>query len=142
MNTSFYGRLTRNPEFKNSNCTDYTVITVAVQMPIKDDEGKYKTVFVNVTAFGKQGVNVANFFHKGSRIVVDGIIRDINIGTSEHGLKYLNVYVTMTDFAMVDTRKESEGISQKNNSPAPNSYSPPPSASQENKSYAPSPWDF
>lgn len=112
MNTTFYGRLTRDPEVKTSQTgTTYTTITVATQLPIKDANGNgRKSLFIGVTAFGKQGEAVAQYFKKGSRIVVDGIVNDVAIGHGQNGGEYLNFYVNMSNFHIVDTKTETEAI--------------------------------
>ena len=76
MNTSFYGRLTRDPEIRTpqNGGNPYTTITVATQVRSKDKDGKNKSVFVDAVAFGKSGEILAQYFHKGSRIVVHGEI--------------------------------------------------------------------
>lgn len=57
MNTSFYGRLTRDPEIKTpqNGGNPYTRITVATQVRNKDKDGKNKSVFVDAVAFGRSG---------------------------------------------------------------------------------------
>lgn len=111
MNTSFYGRLTRDPETKTpqNGGNPYTRITVATQVRNKDKDGKNKSVFVDAVAFGRSGELLAQYFHKGSRIVVHGEINDISawIG-SRDGQAYASVNVNVTGFDFVDTKAENE----------------------------------
>ncbi|MBO6179420.1 MAG: single-stranded DNA-binding protein [Selenomonadaceae bacterium] len=111
MNTSFYGRLTKDPEVKTSQSgVLYTFFTVATQLPIKDPSGAgRKSLFISCTAFGKQGESVAQYFRKGNRIVVDGIVNDINISHGQNGGEYLNINVNLTNFHIVETKAENEG---------------------------------
>lgn len=132
FSTTFYGRLTRDPDAKyNDNGMPYSNFTVAVDLPVKNQKSNdYKTAFVGVTAFGKQAETIVKYFHKGSRIVVTGSFRDISIGQGNDGRSYLNTSVTLTDFAFVDTKNESG----KNSQPAQNqkssqNYSAPPNNS-------------
>jgi len=128
MNVSIFGRLTRDPEVKTSPTgVTYTNITVATQLPIKDPNGGgRKSLFVGVTAFGKQGEAVAQYFRKGSRIVVDGNINDVNIGQGQNGQSYLNFYVNMSNFHIVDTKTETEAQGAAHPAAAPG-YGAPPS---------------
>nr|DAO21597.1 MAG TPA: Single stranded DNA binding protein [Caudoviricetes sp.] len=109
MNTSFYGRLTRDPEIKTPQHggNPYTSITVATQVRSKDTNGKNKSVFVNATAFGKSGEILAQYFHKGSRIVVHGEVNDISawIGNQD-GQAHSSVNINITGFDFVDTKAE------------------------------------
>ena len=135
MNTSFYGRLTRDPEVKTSaNNTQYTYFTVATQMPVKNtgDNG-YKSLFISCTAFGKQGQSIAQYFRKGSRIVVDGTMNDINIGHGQNGGEYLNINVNVNNFNIVDTREESGAQSQAQPQQSP--QQPPQQPPQQGYTY-------
>lgn len=109
MNTSFYGRLTRDPETRTpqNGGNPYTTITVATQVRSKDKDGKNKSVFVDAVAFGKSGEILAQYFHKGSRIVVHGEINDISawIGNRD-GQAHASVSINVTGFDFVDTKAE------------------------------------
>jgi single-strand DNA-binding protein len=111
MNTSFYGRLVRDPEVRTSQSgVTYTTLTVATQLPIKDPNGAgRKSLFISCTAFGKQGEAVAQYFKKGDRIVVDGIVNDINISHGQNGGEYLNINVNLNNFHIVETKSENNG---------------------------------
>ena len=105
MNTSFFGRLTKDAETKTSQGgTQYTTFTVATQLPTKDDTGNYKTLFVHVAAFGRMGETIARNFTKGSRIVVHGEIRDVSAWTDNQGAARPSVAVSLNGFDFVDTR--------------------------------------
>ena len=79
MNVSFFGRLTKAPEVKTNQAgTSYTTFTVATQVQSKGQDGKAKTLFIDVSAFGKQGDTIVKYFGKGSRIVIHGDIFDAN----------------------------------------------------------------
>lgn len=111
MNTSFYGRLIRDPEIRTpqNGGNPYTTITVATQVRSKDKDGKNKSVFINAVAFGKSGEILAQYFHKGSRIVVHGEINDISawIGNQD-GQAHASVSISVTGFDFVDTKAENE----------------------------------
>lgn len=129
MNTSFYGRLTRDPDVRTpqNGGNPYTTITVATQVRSKDKDGKNKSVFVDAVAFGKSGEILAQYFHKGSRIVVHGEINDISawIGNRD-GQAHASVSINVTGFDFVDTKAENEPQGQQ--PPAHTGYAAPAQA--------------
>ena len=133
MNVSFFGRLTKAPEVKtNQTGTSYTTFTVATQVQAKGQDGKAKTLFVDVSAFGKQGDIIVKFFGKGSRIVIHGDIFDANAWVGKNdGQPHIGVNVTMSGFDFVDTQAESAARQQS----APMQPQPPQQAPQTG--YAP-----
>ena len=114
MNVSFFGRLTKAPEVKtNQTGTSYTTFTVATQVQAKGQDGKAKTLFVDVSAFGKQGDTIVKYFGKGSRIVIHGDIFDANAWVGKNdGQPHIGVNVTMSGFDFVDTQAESAARQQ------------------------------
>lgn len=114
MNVSFFGRLTKNPEVKtNQTGTTYTAFTVATQVQAKGQDGKAKSIFIDVSAFGKQGENIVKYFTKGSRIVIHGDIFDARAWVSNNdGQPHIGVNVTMAGFDFVDTQAESAARQQ------------------------------
>jgi len=133
MNVSFFGRLTKAPAVKtNQTGTNYTTFTVATQVQAKWQDGKAKTLFVDVSAFGKQGDTIVKFFGKGSRIVIHGDIFDANAWVGKNdGQPHIGVNVTMSGFDFVDTQAESAARQQS----APVQPQPPTQAPQ--MGYAP-----
>lgn len=114
MNVSFFGRLTKNPEVKtNQTGTTYTAFTVATQVQAKGQDGKAKSIFIDVSAFGKQGDTIVKYFAKGSRIVIHGDIFDARawVGNND-GQPHIGVNVTMNGFDFVDTQAESAARQQ------------------------------
>ena len=114
MNVSFFGRLTKAPEVKtNQTGTSYTTFTVATQVQSKGQDGKAKTLFVDVSAFGKQGENIVKYFGKGSRIVIHGDIFDARgwIGNNDNQA-HISINVTMNGFDFVDSQAESAARQQ------------------------------
>lgn len=111
MNTSFYGRLTRDPEIKTpqSGGNPYAQFSVATQMRSKGQDGKYKSAFITCVAFGRSADILSQYFHKGSRIVVHGEVNDIGawIGNQDNQ-PHASVSITVTGFDFVDTQAESQ----------------------------------
>ncbi|WP_302593900.1 single-stranded DNA-binding protein [uncultured Megasphaera sp.] len=125
MNTSFFGRLTRDPEVKTSQngSSNYTTLSVATTVRSKDQDGKNKTIFVNAIAFGKSGEIISQYFRKGSRIVVHGDINDLNawIGKQDNQA-HAGLDISVTGFDFVDTKAENEHNAQ----PPAQGYQQPP----------------
>lgn len=68
--TTFVGNLTGDPELRySSGNKPRATFTVAVNEGQGDEE---RTHFINVTAFGTLGENVADSLRKGQRVVVHG----------------------------------------------------------------------
>jgi single-strand DNA-binding protein len=74
----------------------YAKFTVAVTRKFDRE----KTDFFNVTAFGKQAENVANFLDKGSKVLVEG---EVQID-SKDGKYYTNVLADSVEF--LDSKKK------------------------------------
>ena len=69
------GRLTRDPEVRHTNSGQAICsLRIAVNARTKDASGGWSDVgnFFDVTVFGAQGENVAQYMGKGRRIGVDG----------------------------------------------------------------------
>ena len=81
------GRLTRDPEVRYGGASNTAIakFSIAVDRRFKRD-GEPTADFFNVTAFGKQGEFVEKYLHKGTKIVLDGEIRNDNY-TNKEGQK-------------------------------------------------------
>lgn len=91
--TTFIGNLTRDPELRHSKeGKPRATFSVA----INEGEGEYeKTHYVNFTAFGTLGENVAKSLAKGMRVVVHGrldtYVKQVQVDGQDKNL-------TMTNF--------------------------------------------
>ena len=132
MNVSFFGRLTRDAEIKTGKSgANFTAFTVATNVRAKGNDGKAKTVFVDVTAFGKTGETICQYFHKGSRIVVHGEVQDLSAWQGNDGSLHTNVNVTLNGFDFVDSQAESQQQAAAQGSYAqPAQAAPPPPVAQ------------
>lgn len=80
---ALYGRLTRDPELKYSQGgTANCFATIAVDRGLSKEKrqqaeaaGQPTADFISVKAFGKTAELLANFFHKGNRIALEGRIQ-------------------------------------------------------------------
>ena len=81
------GRLTKDVELRRSSSgVAVGMVLIAVQRSFKNKEGGYDTDFFDVTFWGKTAENVAEFFHKGDAILIEGSIRQ-NRFTDKNGNK-------------------------------------------------------
>jgi len=101
MQVSFFGRLTRDAEVKTTKAgTEYTQFAVAVNLPNKE------ALFVDVSAWGRQGETIQRNFRKGSRIVVYGELREVSPWLARDGSPRASVRVSLNGFDFVDTKAE------------------------------------
>jgi single stranded DNA-binding protein len=123
ITSRIFGRLTKDPiaETPKNGGDEYVRFTVASNAGRKDRA----SMFVDITVFGKQGGVIRQYFHKGSRIVVD--VRDMEAQgwTGNDGTPRASLHAIMTSFEFVDTRAENES------QPAPQQgYAQTPAAQQ------------
>jgi single-strand DNA-binding protein len=93
------GNITKEIELKYSQAGKaYAKFSVAVRRNFDRE----KTDFFNVTVFGKQAENVANFLDKGSKVLISG---EVQID-SKDGKYYTNVIADSVEF--LDSKKKEE----------------------------------
>lgn len=94
-NVVLIGRLSRDPElsFVPSSGLAVAKFNLAVDREMSKDkkqeaqaQGKQTADFINITVFGKQAENAANFLHKGSQCAISGRI-SIGSYTTQSGEK-------------------------------------------------------
>ena len=100
------GRLVRDPEVTYSKELAITKFCVAVDRPMrkKAEGGSKETDFINCTCFGKSAEVVGNYFHKGSRILVEGRLQ-VSSYTDKNGNKRTSTDVIVNNFYFVDSKK-------------------------------------
>ena len=106
------GRLTADPEVKYSsgeNATAYGRYTLAVDRRFKR-EGEPTADFIRCVVFGKSAEFANNYFHKGTKIAVDGRIQTGSY-TNKDGQKVYttDVVVENQEFAESKSSGESSG---------------------------------
>ena len=121
------GRLTRDPE-KRTTPTGKTIVSfgLAVDRFGQDDQAD----FFNVNAWEKLGEIVAQYMTKGSRVLVQGRLRQDTWDDKDSGKKRSRVEVTATDITFLDSPNRGEG-SGSSNKAAPNEMVPEDVAGQE-----------
>jgi single-strand DNA-binding protein len=123
------GHLARDPETKFSK-SGTAITTFSLATSRKDGQGNEHTTWWRCTVFGKRGETVAQYFHKGDPILVQGepSLREY---VANDGTTKTSAEVIVNDFAFVKSRKDADSDYR----PAPQ----PPSASHAAKSE--SSWD-
>lgn len=103
------GRLCKDPEVRyGANNTAIARFSIAVDRRFKRD-GQPTADFFNCTAFGKTGEFIEKYFHKGSKILVNGEMQNDNYKNKDGQMVYgFQVLVNNVEFA------ESKAASQQN----------------------------
>ena len=95
------GRLTRDPEVRygGANNTAVARFSIAVDRRFKR-EGDPDADFFNCVSFGKQGEFVEKYLRKGTKIVLDGEIRNNNYTNREGQMVYgMEIVTNNVEFA-------------------------------------------
>lgn len=95
------GRLTRDPEVRYGGASNNAVarFSIAVDRRFKR-EGQPDADFFNCTAFGKTGEFVDKYLRKGTKIVIDGEVRNDNYTNKDGQMVYgTQIIVNQVEFA-------------------------------------------
>lgn len=107
------GRLTKESEINEYGETTVLKNSIAVDRGIKDKEGNKITDFINITAFGKNAVNIDNFFSKGNLIAVEGRLQIENY-TDKDGNKRQSHTVVVDRFDFCGEKKKEADLDLSN----------------------------
>jgi single-strand DNA-binding protein len=104
------GRLTRDPEVRYGGASNTAIakFSLAVDRRFKRD-GEPTADFFNVTAFGKQGEFVEKYLHKGTKIVLDGEIRNDNY-TNKEGQKVYGFQIIANSIEFAESKNASQNF--------------------------------
>lgn len=104
------GRLTRDPEVRYGGASNTAIakFSLAVDRRFKRD-GEPTADFFNVTAFGKQGEFVEKYLHKGTKIVLDGEIRNDNY-TNKEGQKVYGFQIIANSIEFAESKNASQSF--------------------------------
>lgn len=102
--TILMGNITNDLEVKPAGQSNVLKFGLAV----KDDFKKDETHFFQIEAWGKNAENIAKYFKKGSRILVQGRLMQ-NPYTDKDGNKREKVYVNIEKFKFVDSKGSNQG---------------------------------
>lgn len=97
------GNLVRDTEPNNKGNLFVAKNEIAVKRPYsKNDE----TDFFNIVAFGKTGEFLNQWFHKGSRAIIEGRIQNNNY-TDKDGVKHYSTEIVVDNIEFADSKKKS-----------------------------------
>ncbi|SFQ21581.1 single-strand binding protein [Lachnospiraceae bacterium XBB1006] len=120
------GRLTRDPEVRYSQGAQSMAVaryTLAVDRRFKRD-GEQTADFIQCVAFGKSGEFAERYFHKGTKIVVEGRIQTGSYEKDGQRVYTTDVVVEQQEFAeskaSSDNNAGGGGYQQNYQQPAPN----------------------
>lgn len=105
------GRLVKDPEVRYTT-TQKVVVTfnLAVDRPYAGQDGKREADFFNCQLWGKRGEALANYVHKGQRVLVEGRIQNRKYTDKQNIERYITE-VICDSFEFIE-KSESKGASQ------------------------------
>jgi single-strand DNA-binding protein len=136
---TFMGNLTRDPELKSiGSGTQVCETSIAVNKKWKDKnsgEMREKVAFIDVTWWGRTAENVAQYFKKGNRILVEGELDQDTWTDKTTGQKRSKLKVQGSRFHFLprgdrsgnDSSNQSRGQSSAGEENQDSSYYSPPS---------------
>lgn len=109
-NCTFLGRLTANPEVKVSGkgkeAKKFTTFSIAVKRPYTKD----KTDFINCIANGARAKTISEYFKKGDRISVCGVLTQTVKDNDNIKISYYTLNVN--DFGFIESKKDTEYVDE------------------------------
>lgn len=104
------GRLTREPEVRygGSKNTAIARFSLAVDRRFKR-EGQPEADFFNCVAFGKTGEFVEKYLHKGTKVIVEGEMRNNNYESKKHpGETVYSFEVNVNQIEFAESKKAAQ----------------------------------
>lgn len=136
------GNLTRDPELRTTqsgqSCVSFG-IAVSEKYTTQSGEKREETCFVDITAWGKTGDTIAQYFEKGKPILVEGKLK-LDQWQTQQGENRSKLTVTLTSFAFIGGNNDQGGQSSgSGNYPGPGqpAQSPPQPFSQQRQAPPP-----
>ena len=107
-NVSIMGRLTKDPEVKNTpNNVAVCSFTIACDRDFKDANGEKKTDFIDCVAWRNTATFIGQYFNKGKLIVLTGQLQKRNYEDSNGNKRYVTeVIVSSANFAGDSTERQ------------------------------------
>ncbi len=99
------GRLTRDPETRNTNGLAITRYTLAVDRRYKDENGETGADFLNIVAFGKAAEFADKYFRKGTKVLVTGRIQTGSF-TNKDGNKVYTTDIVVEDQEFAESKRD------------------------------------
>lgn len=105
------GRLARDPELRSTqNGTSVCSFAIAVDRRFKRD-GQPTADFFNVTAWGKQGEIISQYFSKGRQIAISGRLQTRNY-TAKDGTKRYVTDIILEEFDFIGNKGDAESTNK------------------------------
>ena len=113
------GRLTRDPEVRygGANNTAVAHFSLAVDRRYKRD-GQPEADFFNCTAFAKTAEFVEKYLHKGTKVVLDGELRNNNYNLNGNKQYAVQIVVNSLEFAESKGSQQDSQNENKNETPS------------------------
>lgn len=102
------GRLVADPQLSHTNSgTPFTKFRIAVNNPYRDRNGNWQdeTLFIDVVLWGDAADRAVSRFNKGTRVLVEGKLRQSNWETEE-GERRSRIEVRADRVVGLDPRRE------------------------------------
>ena len=115
-NVQILGTITREPELKYTQSgTAILSFGIAYNEKYKKQDGSFedKAHFFDVTAFGKRGETINQYFSKGARILIGGSL-DFQSWNDQQGQKRSKVSIKLNDFDFIDKKDNQSNNTQTN----------------------------
>lgn len=110
------GRLTAEPELKQTAQSSIPVVTFTVAVNRRSKSADQKADFIRCRAWRERAEFISRYFHKGSSISIVGTLQQ-NEYTDQQGVKRSNYEVVVDEVAFVDSASESRANNGGNLSP-------------------------
>ncbi|WP_239700323.1 single-stranded DNA-binding protein [Mammaliicoccus sp. D-M17] len=128
MNTTMLiGNITNDLEVKPAGQSNVLKFGLGVRGNFKKDE----TNFIQIEAWGKNAENIAKYFSKGSKIFIQGEMKQ-NRYEDKDGNKREKIYVNVEKFEFLDSKGSNQGqAKQQANDPFANANGGPVNITDE-----------
>jgi len=129
------GNLTRDIEIRytqGGSAIGNTGIAVTKKFKAQNGEQKEKTLFVDLTFFGRSAEIANQYLRKGSKVLIDGELQ-LDQWTAQDGTKRSKHTVQVQNMQMLDSKKDNQAP-QQNNQPY---HQPQPTPLQEARRQTP-----
>ena len=100
------GRLTKEPDVRQTQVVTIARYTLAVTRRGKKREGQQEADFISCVAFGKAGEFAANYLHKGTKICVSGRLQTGSY-TRQDGTKAYTTDVVIEEQEFAESKADS-----------------------------------
>ena len=102
------GNITKDIELKTTTSgVEIVSFTLAVNRNFKNKEGNYDSDFINIIAYKQTATFISKYFHKGSKILLEGRIQTRNYDDKE-GKKVYVTEVIAENVELIDKKENLE----------------------------------